>query len=269
MKKMAGYGPVTEIEFLRKNNNRAVNRQKKIRTIKIRSLHVFLLIILFLMSGYAAYSVGKFMTGWEKLNIHSFKLINTPVFTNNNVRNIIKKYGGNILTLNTKDLRNELMGIKEIAEVSISRKLPSTVELRLNLRKPAFQFLYKGKYHVVDKDGIVLSEAKKKIEEIMIIRDITPSDLSDIFPGLSSLIDKKDIIEYISFREPYGTALKLKGTSEIFYTGNEVDMKKLKQYLKIRKKLGYDEKTIKSVDLRFRNRFYLEFEKEIIQNNEK
>ncbi len=31
MKKLAGYGPVTEIEFLRKNNNRAVNRQKKIK----------------------------------------------------------------------------------------------------------------------------------------------------------------------------------------------------------------------------------------------
>ena len=163
MKKMAGYGPVTEIEFLRKNNNRAVNRQKKIRTIKIRSLHVFLIIILFLMSGYAAYSVGKFMTGWEKLNIRSFKLINAPVFKNNSVKNILKKYGGNILTLNTKSLRDELKGIKEIAEVSISRKLPSTVELRLNLRQPAFQFLYKGKYNVVDKYGVILSEIEKKM----------------------------------------------------------------------------------------------------------
>ena len=264
MKKMAGYGPVTEIEFLRKNNNRVVNRQKKIRSIKIRSLHVFLIIVLFLMSGYAAYTVGRFMTGWEKLDIRSFKLINAPVFKNNKVRKILKKYGGNILTLNTTNLRNELMEIKEINEVSISRKLPSTVEVRLSLRQPAFQFLYKGKYNVIDKNGVILSETGKKMDGIMVIRDIEPSDLKDIFPGISSLIDKRSIIEYISFREPYGTALKLKGTSEIFYTGNKVDLKKLKQYLKIRKKLGYNEKTIKSVDLRFKNRFYLEFEKEII-----
>ena len=58
--------------------------------------------------------------------------------------------------------------------------------------------------------------------------------------------------------------MKLKGTSEIFYTGNEIDLERVKTYLKIRKKLGYTEKMIKSVDLRFRNRFYLEFEKEII-----
>ncbi len=264
MKKMAGYGPVTEIEFLRKNNNRVVNRQKKIRSIKIRSLHVFLIIVLFLMSGYAAYTVGRFMTGWEKLDIRSFKLINAPVFKNNKVRKILKKYGGNILTLNTTNLRNELMEIKEINEVSISRKLPSTVEVRLSLRQPAFQFLYKGKYNVIDKNGVILSETGKKMDGIMVIRDIEPSDLKDIFPGISSLIDKRSIIEYISFREPYGTALKLKGTSEIFYTGNKVDLKKLKQYLKIRKKLGYNEKTIKSVDLRFKNRFYLEFDKEII-----
>ncbi len=269
MKKMAGYGPVSEIEFLRKNNNRMVNRQKKIRTIKIRSIHVFLMIILFLMSGYAAYSIGKFMTGWDKLNIRSFKLINTPVFRNDQVKSIIKRYGGNILTLNTKGLRNDLMSIKEIRDVSISRKLPSTIEVRLNLREPAFQFLYQGKYNVIDKKGVILSENGKKAEDLMMIRDITPEDLKEIFPGLSGLVDRKDIIEYISFKEPYGTALKLKGTSEIFYTGNEVDLLKLKQYLKIRKKLGYDPGTIKSVDLRFRNRFYLEFEKEIIQNNEK
>ncbi|MEN8222634.1 MAG: FtsQ-type POTRA domain-containing protein [Acidobacteriota bacterium] len=264
MKKMAGYGPVTEIEFLRKNNNRAVNRQKKIRTIKIRSLHVVLIISLFLISGYAAYSVGKFMTGWEKLDIRSFQLINTPAFKNNRMKQIIKKYGGNILTLNTTKLREELLGIKEIEDVSISRKLPSIVEVRLKLRQPSFQFLYKGKYNIIDKSGIILSENVKKLAGVLVIRDITPSDLDDIFPGLSGLIDKRDIIEYISFKEPYGTALKLKGTSEIFYTGNEIDLEKLRTYLKIRKQLGYTESAIKSVDLRFRDRFYLEFEKEII-----
>jgi len=264
MKKMAGYGPVTEIEFLRKNNNRAVNRQKKIRSIKIRSLHVVLIILLFLVSGYAAYSVGKFMTGWEKLDIRSFKLINAPQFKHERVKQILSRYGGNILTLNTSELREELLGIQEIMDVSISRKLPSTVEVRLMLRKPSFQFLYKGKYYIVDREGVILSDKQKKMERIMMIRNITPRDMDDIFPGISGLLEKRDIIEYISFRPPYGTALKLKGTREIFYTGNEIDLAKLRKYLKIRKKLGYTDQEIKSVDLRFRDRFYLEFEKEMI-----
>jgi len=264
MKKMAGYGPVTEIEFLRKNNNRAVSRQKKIKTIKIRSLHVILLVILFAFSGYAAYSVGKFVTGWEKLDIQSFKLINSPTFQNNKFRRVLKKYGGNILTLNTRKLRDELLSIKEIDDVSISRKLPSTVEVRLKLRKPSFQFFYKGKYHLVDRHGVILAKRNAEMSGIMVIRDITPSDLPDIFSGISKLIEKKNIIEYISFKEPYGIALKLKGTSEIFYPGNKINLNRIKQYMSIKNKLGYNDKAIKSVDLRFRNRFYLEFDKEII-----
>ncbi len=264
MNKTAGYCPVSEIEFLRKNNNRAVIRQKKIKTIKIRSFHVILLIVLFVFSGYAAYSVGKFVTGWEKFNIQSFKLINSPTFQNGKFKKILTKYGGNILTLNTKKLRDELLEIKEIDDVSISRKLPSTVEVRLRLRKPSFQFFYKGKYHMVDINGIILADSKRKMDGIMLIRDITPSDLPDIFPGISELIKERNIIEYISFKEPYGTALKLKGISEIFYTGNNVNLNKIKRYMSIKDELGYEKEVIKSVDLRFKNRFYLEFDKEII-----
>ncbi len=264
MKEMAGYGPITEIEFLRKNNNRSVSRQKKIRTIKIKSFHVFLIIILFVASGYAAFSVGKFMTGWDKLNIKTFRLINTPEFRGNDVKDIINRYGGNILTLNTDRLRDDLLTIGEVSDVSISRRLPATVDVRFILRKPAFQFSFKGKYKIIDKEGVEISESKFKRNGILVIRNVTPKGIKKIIPVLSGLLKIKEKIEFISFREHYGTALKLKGSEEIFYTGNGMNLKKIKQYFKLIRKLGYKDGDIKSVDLRFRNRFYLEFEKEII-----
>jgi len=83
-------------------------------------------------------------------------------------------------------------------------------------------------------------------------------------PNLDNLSKIKNIIDYISYKNPYGTLLKLKGMNEVFYTGNNININRIKYYFKLKKKLGFSEQKIKRVDLRFNNRFYLEFEEEVI-----
>lgn len=264
MREMAGYGMRGEIEFLRKNNNRSVNRQKKIHSIKIKSFHIVLIIFLFILLGYSAFKAGEFMTGWEKLNVKTIKLLNSPKYMTAGVRKVLKSYRGNILTFDFSRLRSDLLKIREVSDVSISRKLPSTIEIRFQLRKPVFQFKNGGKYNIIDTEGVILSKSDYLQKDFITIKNIDSEKLKKIVPNLNDLSKIKKIIDYISYKNPYGTLLKLKGIKEVFCTGNNININRIKYYFKLKKKLGFSDRRIKRVDLRFKNRFYLEFEEEVI-----
>jgi hypothetical protein len=83
--------------------------------------------------------------------------------------------------------------------------------------------------------------------------------LSPYLPELSRI---KDSIDYISLVSPYGVSLKLKGRSEIFYPGESQFASKINFYLKLKKQPRLRKYRIKSVDLRFDDRFYFEYETE-------
>ncbi|MEN8153608.1 MAG: FtsQ-type POTRA domain-containing protein [Acidobacteriota bacterium] len=264
MKEIAGYGLRGEIEFLRKNNNRSVNRQKKIHSIKIKTFHIVFIIFFFILLGYSAFKVGEFMTGWEKLNVKTIKLLNSPKYMTGNVRKALKGYRGNILTLDFEKLRSDLLQIREVSDVSISRKLPSTIEIRFVLRNPVFQFKSRGKYNIIDKDGVILSRKSHSQKDFITIKNIDSEKLKKVVPNLNDLSKIREVIDYISYRDPYGTVLKLKGLNEVFYTGNNIRTDRIRYYFKLKKKLGFSKQKIRRVDLRFKNRFYLEFEEEVI-----
>ncbi|MDQ1350508.1 MAG: cell division protein FtsQ, partial [Acidobacteriota bacterium] len=170
--------------------------------------------------------------------------------------------GNNILTLSLDTLRAELAAIPEIKDVSVSRNLPSTLAVQLVLREPVFQveIPFEGKYSVMDKEGVVLYRRADMRNDLITIKD-TPSDkVKKILPYLSPLAEIKDYIEYVGFREPYGLMVKLNQVNEIFYPG-EIDFaEKIDYYLKLKNKLNLADNIIKSVDLRFEDRFYLEYE---------
>lgn len=178
---------------------------------------------------------------------------------------MLERYkGNNILTLNLDTLRAELARVPEIKDASISRNLPSTVAVQFTLREPVFQveIPYEGKYTIVDKEGVALYGRAEKKEELITVKDTPGFQVKKILPYLSRLEDIKNYIEYIGYREPYGLLLKLNQVNEIFYPG-EIDFaEKIAYYLKLRKKLTLDNNIIKSVDLRFQDRFYLEYEEQ-------
>ena len=264
MRQLTGIYSGSEIEFLRKNNNRNLHKLKKIRSIKIRSIHIILIILLFLISGFGAYKVGKFITGWKVLSVKNFQLVNSPNFMKSRVRKILRSYRGNILTIDLDRLRKDLGSIREVRDVNISRSLPSTLNITFFLRKPVFQLSSGNSIKLIDRDGVVLSERKKPVAGLIVIKNSGKLDLKKISSGLKELSKMKSSIEYVTYRNPYGLVLKLKNFEEVFYTGETRFIPRLKKYLTLKKKLQLTENKIKVVDLRFRDRYYLEFEKEVI-----
>jgi len=134
-----------EAEFFRKNNNRTLTREKKIRSIQMRTVHILVLLFLTLLVGFTVYKTAVFLLECDTLQVHSFRLRQQPVFEKERVWGILKRSAGNILTLNLGELRAQLLRLPEIEDVAISRILPDTVEIGFTLRQPLFY---------LDKNGV-------------------------------------------------------------------------------------------------------------------
>jgi len=260
------FGLRGETDFLRRQNNRIVQKQKKLKSIKLKGIHLLLIFILLSLIAFAIYKTGQFVLTWDKLNVKSFRLTNCPRNTLNEVKKLLNRYSGNILTLSLTDLKTQLVHIPEVKDVSISRILPSTIEIKFLLRKPVFQVEMKRnrKYNIFDEEGVILFKNVEKRNGLITVKNIENGHQEKIIPYLSQLDSIKNDIDYVSLKEPYGILLKLKGISETFYPGETDFAKKMNDYLKLRRKLSLNKNKnkskIKNVDLRFEDRFYLEYE---------
>lgn len=277
MRSMAGAGTGaglalrSETDYLRRQNNLIIRKQKKFRTIKIKGIHLLFILTVLSFIAFSIFKTAEFILTWDKLGVKHFQVTGCsgPVWIQAN-KVLDRHKGNNILTLSLDALRVELAGIPEIKDVSISRNLPSTVAVQLVLREPVFQVETpgEGKYTVMDKEGVVLYRQADKKDELITVKDTVGSQVKKILPYLSRLEDIKDYIEYVGFREPYGLLLKLNQVNEIFYPG-EIDFaEKIDYYLKLRNKLNLAENIIISVDLRIEDRFYLEYEEQEPQPEE-
>lgn len=249
-----------EADYLRRRNNRQIHKQKKLKTIKLKGIHLLFILTLISFIAFAIYKTGQFVLTWEKLDIQSYKITSCPDSKIKEVRAILGRYHGNILSLGLDDLRAELTGIPEVKDVTVSRSLPSTVFIEFIMRQPVFQLEIDGKYNIIDREGIILYHQVDKRDGLISVKNIEFSRRDKILPYLSQLEDIRDYIEYVSYKAPYGIRLKLRNIDETFYPG-EIDFDaKIDYYLRLRKKLSLDKNKIVNVDLRFKDRFYLEYE---------
>jgi cell division septal protein FtsQ len=264
MRQASTIGLRGEMDFFRRNNNRHISRQKKIKTIKIKGLHLLLICVLLVLIGVAIYMSARFLLSWDQLNVKTVRLVNSPKYGKAKIQKLLTYFQGNILGLSLDRLKKELVGIDEVRDVAISRILPSTVEIRFILRKPVFQVLMRNRYQIIDVEGVSLYSQSGPRSDLMVIRGIETHELEDIIPYLGELLKIKDSLDYIGYREPYGVMVKLKGMKEEFFPGDRDYAAKIAYFLKVKKLLALNQHRIRKVDLRFANRFYLEFDKEVV-----
>lgn len=250
-----------EAEFFRKNNNLTVVREKKMHSIQVRTVHVFLLLVLTLLTGLTVYKTANFLLACDALQVHSFRLRNQPVFAKERVAGILRRYGGNILTLDLKDLYSRLLQVPEIADASIRRILPDTVEIAFRLRQPFYQHYTNGIYQLLDADGLCLNEQRQMPNGLIDVRGGNAA-VSAVAVFSRELQPLRDKIEYVAYNEPYGMEVKLHGAPEIFYPGENNFVRKINRYFKIKSRLPLNAAAIRSVDLRIAGRIYFECQDE-------
>lgn len=248
-----------EAEFFRKNNNRTLTREKKIRSIQMRTVHILVLLFLTLLVGFTVYKTAVFLLECDTLQVHSFRLRQQPVFEKERVWGILKRSAGNILTLNMGELRAQLLRLPEIEDVAISRILPDTVEIGFTLRQPLFYLDKNGVFQLLDAGGLVLGEQRTMPVGLIPIRGGDGSVLTQIAALTQELLPLRNKIEYVAYHEPYGIELKLLAGPEAFYPGTTGFIKKINRYYKIKPHLVLNGSMIRYVDLRIAGRIYFEY----------
>jgi cell division septal protein FtsQ len=245
-----------EAEFFRKSNNLTLTREKKIRSIQMRTVHILALLFLTLLVGFTVYKTAVFLLECDTLQVHSFRLRQQPVFEKERVWGILKRSAGNILTLNLGELRAQLLQLPEIEDVAISRILPDVIEIGFRLRQPLFYFNKNGVFQLLDAGGLILGEQHTMPTGLIPIQGGDGSVLNQIAAAAQELLPLRNKIEYVAFREPYGLELKLLAGPEVFYPGATGFLKKINRYYKIKPHLDLNGLMIRYVDLRITGRIY-------------
>jgi cell division septal protein FtsQ len=248
-----------EADFFRKSNNRTLTREKKIRSIQMRTVHVLLLLFFTLLVGFTVYKTAEFLLECDTLQVHSFRLRQQPVFEKERVREILQRSAGNILTLNLGKLRSQLLQLPEIADVAISRILPDSVEISFTLRQPFFYLEKNGIFQLLDAGGLVLGAQRTMPAGIIPIRCGDGSVLIQIAALAKELLPLRNKVEYVAYQEPYGIELKLLSGPEVYYPGENGIIKKINRYFKIKPYLLLNGSLIRYVDLRIAGRIYFEY----------
>lgn len=261
MKDSMGGSLKFEAEFFRKSNNLLVAREKKIRSIQMRSVHLLLLLALLLLAGMVIFKAADFLLTCDALQVHSFRLRHQPVFAGERVNAILRHSGGNILAMDLEELQARLLQVPEIAGTSIRRILPDTVEIDFVLRRPFFYYNQDGAYRLLDAGGLELGRQPQEPAGLIRVRGsaAVAAAVAGFAPELRPLRAK---IEYVTQGEPQGIVLKLRDVPEIFFPGEGDFVAKINRYFRIRGRLPFDAATIRSVDLRIPGRIYFEFQEE-------
>jgi cell division septal protein FtsQ len=249
-----------EADFFRKSNNLTVAREKKMRTIQVRSVHLLLLLALALLAALAFTRAADALLTWEALSVRQFRLRRPPVYARERVAAILRRHGGNILALDLQALQAQLLQVPEVADASVRRVLPDTVEIDFSLRRPFFQQDAAGGVRLLDETGRELGRPPAAPAGLVPLRGDGPA-LAAIAPLAAELRPLRRDIEYVAWGEWRGIELKLRGVPEVFYPGESDVAAKIRRYLALKPRLGLAA-AVRCVDLRIPGRIYFELDED-------
>lgn len=158
---------------------RVLTKKERKRKRKIKRIKFFLKLILFV--GLASGTIIFALTS-PIFNIKYIKVINNNQVQADTIISLSElKTEDNIFKFYGKNVVNKIKENAYIENVKIHRKLPSTIEIKVEERTPKFSVDYMGKYAYINTQGYILEIAETN-NEMTIIQGATTKE-EDIQPG--------------------------------------------------------------------------------------
>lgn len=158
---------------------RALTKKERKRKKKIKRIRFFLKLILFvgLVSGTIIFALTS-----PIFNIKDIKVINNNQVQADTIISLSElKKEDNIFKFYGKNVVNKIKENAYIENVKIHRKLPNTIEIKVEERTPTFSVDYMGKYAYINTQGYILEIAETN-NGMTIIQGATTKE-EDIQPG--------------------------------------------------------------------------------------
>lgn len=158
---------------------RALTKKERKRKKKIKRIKFFLKLILFV--GLASGTIIFALTS-PIFNIKDIKVINNNQVQADTIISLSElKKEDNIFKFYGKNVVNKIKENAYIENVKIHRKLPNTIEIKVEERTPTFSVDYMGKYAYINTQGYILEIAETN-NGMTIIQGVTTKE-EDMQPG--------------------------------------------------------------------------------------
>lgn len=158
---------------------RALTKKERKRKKKIKRIKFFLKLILFV--GLASGTIIFALTS-PIFNIKDIKVINNNQVQADTIISLSElKKEDNIFKFYGKNVVNKIKANAYIENVKIHRKLPNTIEIKVEERTPTFSVDYMGKYAYINTQGYILEIAETN-NGMTIIQGATTKE-EDMQPG--------------------------------------------------------------------------------------
>lgn len=97
--------------------------------------------------------------------------------------------GENIFKISTRDAEKNISTLPYVKNAEVERKIPKTINIKVEERKPKIQFKNVSSFAILDKDGYILENADKRNEQLA---EITGWSIENRIPGESIFADNQD-----------------------------------------------------------------------------
>jgi len=258
-----------ETDFFRQKNNLSIRRDRKMRSLQTRTLYLLLAVGVLGLAGLVSYRIARYLLTCNRLDVHQFSIRNAPRYSADRVAAVLRETHGNILLLSAPTLRQRLLQIPEIADVSITRLLPDTVALQFELRAPVYSLEENGTCRLFDGEGREISRSQAPTPGLIRVQGVSAADLPKVAVLGKEIARLGSGIESVTYETPYGLTLRRVGHTPLFSPGEDHFLEKMAEYDKIQSRLPWPEASIRRVDLRIAGRIYFESGEEETTADEK
>ncbi|MGB9677459.1 MAG: cell division protein FtsQ/DivIB [Candidatus Ratteibacteria bacterium] len=244
---------------------------KKRRKIRFFT-YLFLMVLIICGFFFIKMKILKFLWNFEIFKIKEIKVYPESMTYILNLLELEKDK--NLLFLDVNNLMEKINSIPEIEKCNVIKKFPSTLEIKITLRKGWAILKYKEKEFVIDKNGIIYNNEGNSIPDLIIL-GVKVNEKENKVEEIEKIRILRELEKWYNYYN-VGNFLKLKiidisdinkivisdGIKSIFFTQENIKTKSEK-LLSILKNLKDD---YEYIDTRFKN-FYIKFKNERTDNN--
>ena len=136
-------------------------------------------------------------------NIETVKIVGTTRLSEQEVKKVAQiAYGSSIFKIKTSEVEARLRRLTLVKDVSVVRKLPRTVLINIEERRPQVLLFQDNAFWEVDEEGVLLGRTSIEKSELPLVTGVRPGDA--VWPAVMRVANALNSLGGVRFAEIHG-----------------------------------------------------------------